>query len=391
MKNLSIRTKTLFLLFTMLLLAALPLIAYSVATMKGLSRLGWDRDIEATLEQSLQQAATASDKENAAVSLMKYRQIHALKQGITDQVLTVSLLYFGIIIFLSLSAGWFFTTRITRPLRQLTEATKRIAADNLDATLINQAGGEMAHLIDSFNKMIKDLKIAREQHRLNERRSAWRLVARTLAHEIKNPLTPIRLSTERLYEKFLGKSPDFPEVIQSTTQTILSEIANLERLVNAFHQYAKFPDPMLKLESLNSIAEECTTLYKHPDYDLDLRLCPALPLLPLDRGQMRQALGNLLKNAAQSFEKNGQRGRIILTTAREDNRIRLSVQDNGCGISEENRKQLFQPYFTTKPQGSGLGLPLTERIVNVNGGRIFCESSEEKGSLFTLEFKTAET
>ena len=106
---------------------------------------------------------------------------------------------------------------------------------------------------------------------------------------------------------------------------------------------------------------------------------------------MRQALGNLLKNAAQSFEKNGQRGRIILTTAREDNRIRLSVQDNGCGISEENRKQLFQPYFTTKPQGSGLGLPLTERIVNVNGGRIFCESSEEKGSLFTLEFKTAET
>jgi two-component system nitrogen regulation sensor histidine kinase NtrY len=187
-----------------------------------------------------------------------------------------------------------------------------------------------------------------------------------------------------MYDKFLNGSKDFPEVIKSTTTTILSEIDNLQKLVDTFHQYAKFPDPMLKQESLNTIVEETLGLFGGEKAIILRELDASIPALSLDRGQIRQALTNLIKNSLQALTDVRREGFIKVKTMPDTDRVFLSVEDNGCGISEENRKRLFQPYFTTKKHGSGIGLALTERIISLHGGKIICASREGEGTVFKI-------
>jgi two-component system nitrogen regulation sensor histidine kinase NtrY len=237
--------------------------------------------------------------------------------------------------------------------------------------------------------MADDLKIAREQRAMAERRATWQHVARTIAHEIKNPLTPIKLSTERMYEKYLMESNDFPEVIKSTTQTVLSEITNLQKLVDTFHRYAKFPDPVLKSESLSAIVEETAALFSGAPVPVTCTIEERLPGLFLDKGQIREALTNLIKNSIEAVEGTGRPPLVEVSVFRQDGRVVLKVKDNGCGISGENQKRLFQPYFTTKKQGSGIGLALIERIVTLHGAMISVESREGIGTEMTIVFTPA--
>jgi nitrogen fixation/metabolism regulation signal transduction histidine kinase len=221
-----------------------------------------------------------------------------------------------------------------------------------------------------------------------ERRATWQHVARTIAHEIKNPLTPIKLSTERMYEKFLTGSSDFPEVIKSTTQTVLGEITNLQKLVDTFHRYAKFPDPVLRPESLAAIVEETVALFAGTSLPVTVKIEECLPDLMLDKGQIREALTNLIKNGIEAAAPvaSDRPAFVEVSAFRKDGGVVLKVRDNGCGIPEENLKKLFQPYFTTKKQGSGIGLALIERIVTLHGARITVGSRENGGTEMTVTF-----
>jgi nitrogen fixation/metabolism regulation signal transduction histidine kinase len=387
LKNMSLKTKTFILLILIILLATLPLIFYYLKAMKGLTELGTDRDIEMSLQKSIDLEQSVQGKEKAALALKKYRQIKVLKSSIIKQVLVFSLFYFFAVILISIGLGFVFISKITRPLQKLSGAVKELAGDNLDITLYENIGGEIGYLIDSFNKMLSDLKVAREQRAIAERRATWQQVARTIAHEIKNPLTPIKLSTERMYDKFLNESKDFPTVIKSTSETILHEIDNLQKLVDTFHKYAKFPDPVLKTESINHIVTETIEMFKGENVEITENLDKDIPNLSLDKGQIRQAMTNFLKNAIQSFDGMAAPGKIQVTSRREDEKVIVSVEDNGCGIPEENLRRLFQPYFTTKKHGSGIGLALTERIISLHGGKILCESKVGEGTKFTILFK----
>jgi two-component system, NtrC family, nitrogen regulation sensor histidine kinase NtrY len=383
-KTLSLKTKTFVLLLAVVVLATLPLIVYYNKTATALSMLASDRDIEKGLSQSVDLAQSPGEKEVAVLAYKKYSQVQALKSSIIRQVFIFTVIYFAAVIAVALLLGYIFISRITRPLLDLTEATQELANDNLDVKIKTGSGGEIGVLQDSFNRMMADLKMAREQRAIAERRATWQNVARTIAHEIKNPLTPIKLSTERMYDKYLNQSKDFGEVIKSTTSTILTEIDNLQKLVDTFHQYAKFPDPVLKEESLNSVVMETLSLFGGEKAAVVQALGPDLPQVLLDKGQVRQALTNLIKNSLQALEGLKREGRVKVKTELIDDRIVLSVEDNGNGISEENKKRLFQPYFTTKKHGSGIGLALTERIVSLHGGKIVCESTEGEGTLFRI-------
>jgi nitrogen fixation/metabolism regulation signal transduction histidine kinase len=366
------------------LLATLPLIVYYNKTAGALALLASDKDIEKGLSQSIDLAKDPESKTIAVLAYKKYSQVQALKSSIIRQVFIFTVIYFVAVIVIALLLGYIFISRITRPLIALTEATRELANDNLDVTLSGRSGGEIGVLQDSFSKMMADLKMAREQRAIAERRAMWQNVARTIAHEIKNPLTPIKLSTERMYDKFLNQSTDFSEVIKSTTSTILNEIDNLQKLVDTFHQYAKFPDPVLKEESLNSLVSATLIMFGGEKTSIARELGPNIPPALLDGGQMRQALTNLVKNSLQAIEGAKREGRVKVKTVLKDDRIVLSVEDNGCGISEENKKRLFQPYFTTKKHGSGIGLALTERIISLHGGKILCESREGEGTVFRI-------
>lgn len=384
--NFSLRTKTFALLILLVLLATVPLVAYYLQATQGLSALGTDLQIEQSLSRSLDRAQGPDEKHAAALALKKYEQIKVLKDRIVSQVLLFSIIYSVLIVLLSLAIGYIVVSRITRPLKSLTDATKKLGHDELDLRVEEKAGGEIGQLITSFNTMAADLKLAREQRAIAERRATWQNVARTIAHEIKNPLTPIKLSTERLYEKYLNGSKDFAEVIKSTTSTILSEIGNLQKLVDTFHKYARFPDPVPAPALLQAIVREVAALQGNDSVPVTVDIDETLPEVSVDKGQIKEALINLVKNGMEAVAATGKPGTVAVSCKRNGRAIYLSVTDTGCGISEENRKKLFQPYFTTKKHGNGIGLALTERIITLNGGRITCESEEGRGATFTIVF-----
>jgi len=384
LNKLSLKTKTFILLITISVITTLPLIIYYNKTASALSLLASDKDIEKGLVLSIDRAKGTGEKESAVLGLKKYSQIQALKSSIVKQVFVFTIIYFFAVMAVALLMGYIFISRITKPLKDLTLATRELANDNLDIRLPVESGGEIGVLEESFNKMMMDLKEAREQRIIAERRATWQNVARTVAHEIKNPLTPIKLSTERMYDKFINGAEDFPSVIKSTTSTILMEIENLQKLVETFHQYAKFPDPVFTDVSLNGLIMEVVGLFSHEKTQISHDLDPRIPILPLDKGQLKQAFTNLIKNALQAMEGLDREGRIKVTASLDKEKVLISIEDNGCGIPEENRKRLFEPYFTTKKQGSGIGLALTERIINLHGARILFTSREGEGTVFKI-------
>jgi two-component system nitrogen regulation sensor histidine kinase NtrY len=386
LNNLTLREKPFILIVTLVLLTTGPLVFYYLQAAQGIGNLGTDPQIESSLLQCIEISSTPSERQQAAEALKKYRQMAVFKDRIVTQVALFSILYSVAVIALLLFAGYLMVSRITRPLKDLTAATRRIAEDRLEEKLPETTGGEIGELVRAFNVMSDDLKTAREQRAIAERRATWQHVARTIAHEIKNPLTPIKLSTERMYEKYLMESRDFPEVIKSTTQTILTEIGNLQKLVDSFHRYAKFPDPVLKTDSLGAIVRETATLFMDSPASITCRIDDTVPAFPFDKVQVREALTNLIKNALESSRNTGREPQVVVSVERAGNDVVVSVSDNGCGIANKNIGKLFQPYYTTKKQGSGIGLALVERIVTLHGGTITVESKENMGTAIRLLF-----
>jgi len=217
-----------------------------------------------------------------------------------------------------------------------------------------------------------------------QRDAAWSEVARRLAHEVKNPLTPIQLSAERMHLKFTGKlSKEEDEILNRATQTIVSQVAHLKTLVNAFSDYAKPPELKKELGGLNQIIQEIVDLYtlSQPDIQFNLDLSEPEPQLLIDRGRIKQLLTNLIKNAHESAEND----KLIITigTRRTDNALVLTIQDNGHGFKADIMDHIFEPYKTTKPGGSGLGLAIVKKIVEEHGGSINADNLEH-GAIITI-------
>jgi two-component system nitrogen regulation sensor histidine kinase NtrY len=217
--------------------------------------------------------------------------------------------------------------------------------------------------------------------------AAWGEVARKLAHEIKNPLTPIQLSAQRIRKAFLKSAPDFEKVVTECTGSIVQEVDALKNLVDEFAQFARLPAANLAPASLQDVIDQTLSLYDglFADVRIDRRLAPDLPTLRLDVEQMKRALINLVDNAIEATEK---KGTVVITTAfdRGQGRVRLDVADDGPGIRLEDRDKLFVPHFSTKKRGSGLGLAIVSRIVQEHHGVIRVEDNAPRGARFVVEF-----
>jgi len=213
-------------------------------------------------------------------------------------------------------------------------------------------------------------------------------VARRIAHEIKNPLTPIKLSAQRLRRKQEKQSDDLDEVLQECTATIISEVDGLKRLVNEFSQFAKMPDAHPTPNNLHEIVSEVCILYEgHRGIEMIKDLDERLPILHVDREQMRRVLINLLENAVESMDGEG---RIwIKTHYNPDLQIAaLEVCDEGAGIRAEDKGKLFLPYFSRKKSGTGLGLAIVDRIIKDHGGYIRVKDNDPRGTRFVIELPT---
>ena len=227
----------------------------------------------------------------------------------------------------------------------------------------------------------------------DQRSAAWADVARRIAHEIKNPLTPIQLSAERLQRKYARQIVDDPETFATLTGTIVRQVGDLRRMVDEFSSFARMPKPVFKPESLAEIAKQAVFLQEvaHPQVKFGLVLPAQLPDLVCDRRQIGQALMNLLKNAAEAIAACGrpEGGLIGLTVAQRGERVVVEVSDNGCGLPVEARDRLTEPYVTTRSRGTGLGLAIVKKIVEEHGGTLELGDAPGGGAVARLSFDLA--
>jgi len=220
----------------------------------------------------------------------------------------------------------------------------------------------------------------------SQRDAAWGEVARRLAHEIKNPLTPIQLSAERLRHKYLHKlEPKDAEVLDKSTHTIVQQVETLKEMVKAFSNYARMPALNLQALSLNSIIEEVLELYQSSELmvAIDTHLDTSMPRIEADAGRMRQLLHNLIKNAIEAMQEENDAHLIITTQCAKQAEclyVELRIEDSGPGIPRDIYGNLFEPYISTKPKGSGLGLAIVKKIVEEHGGVLWAENRKSGGA-----------
>ncbi|WP_320171718.1 ATP-binding protein [Maridesulfovibrio sp.] len=219
-----------------------------------------------------------------------------------------------------------------------------------------------------------------------QRIAAWREVARRIAHEIKNPLTPIKLSAQRMQRKFGPEIED--EVFRESTDLIISQVEHMQQMVQEFSAYAKLPEVVLKPDDITTLLEEIVSMYRnsHSNISWSLKLLSELPCLELDREAMRRALINLLTNAAEALD--GCDRPAVSLTAMHDatlNWLRIEVQDNGPGLSADERSRMFEPYFSRKKSGTGLGLTIVKSIITDHRGFIRVKPADPHGTVFVIE------
>ena len=437
-------------------------------------------------------------------AFVEYKQLKILKKPIKSSYIMALLMVTLLILFSATWFGFYLAKELTVPIKELAEATHRIATGDLNFRIQMKAADEIGTLVQSFNQMTEDLQVSRselEQRRkymeivlknvaagvisidekgmvttintsaeemlevkgeavlekrfpevlpkeyveqieellselkssrrdsiekqltLNlrgkslsllinltalkdeegkslgvvavfddltqlikaQRMAAWREVARRIAHEIKNPLTPIQLSAQRLRKRYLEKLQQDGVVFDECTRTIVKQVEELKGMVNEFSNFARMPASQPTPNHLNEIIRETLILFQEAHKEVRFEFIPHdLPVLNIDRDQMKRVMINLIKNSLAAIERDGE---IKIQTSYDPKlqMVRLEVSDNGCGIPDEDKGRLFEPYYSTKKSGTGLGLTIVNAIVADHNGYIRVRDNEPKGTTFLIE------
>lgn len=229
------------------------------------------------------------------------------------------------------------------------------------------------------------------QQLADQRRAAWSDVARRIAHEIKNPLTPIQLAAERLQRRFGKNIPQDQAIFEQLTSTIVRQVGDLRNIVDEFSSFARMPKPLFRAENVHDIVGHAVFLFEvaHPEITFQYQQTGSLPLLISDRRQLGQAITNILKNAVESVEEKQKtskfQGLIVVDLFLQDNALVIRIADNGIGLPSD-RQRIMEPYITNRATGSGLGLAIVKKIIEEHFGEILLSDNEPEGAIVTLKF-----
>ena len=317
--------------------------------------------------------------------------------GIKISFIFIYLVIVSLLLFLSISIAIRFSSRFFRSINNLIIASSSIGKGNLNIKVPEiKADKDMEILNQNFNLMINQLKTQQEKLLINERHEAWESLARKLAHEIKNPLTPIQLTIDRLKTKYSEKF----EIIEKQDFTkslkiIEKQIKQIENLVNEFSDFARMPKPILKDNNLTDITRENINLLKELDDSIDINFKTQKndTLLTSDNEQLSRVFLNLIKNSIESIQEKKQytsnyKGKIDIDLKNNDTYVEFVIIDNGVGfgIFKDNIKNILNPYFTTKEKGTGLGLAIVNKIINDHNG-ILNFIPLDNGAQIEIKFK----
>ncbi|HMQ75096.1 MAG TPA: ATP-binding protein [Flavobacteriales bacterium] len=291
---------------------------------------------------------------------------------------------FVLLFALSIGVAVFISNWTTRPLDRLKESLARVALTGANVPLRYRGEDEVGRLVEVYNRKVEELRANAEKLARSERESAWREMARQVAHEIKNPLTPMKLSIQQFQRSWDPAAPDAREKLEKLSTGLVQQIDALSGVASAFSQFAQMPAARPERLDLREVVRAAVEVFHAtPGTSIVVHDAPEL-IVEADREHLLRILNNLLKNAVQAIPE-GREGRIEVSARRVDDRAVLDVRDNGYGIAPEVRERIFTPSFTTKSSGMGLGLALVKRMVEQAGGRVWFESEEGKGTRFVVE------
>ena len=313
-----------------------------------------------------------------------YYTVDEKRTGIKISFILIYLVIVTLLLFLSITIAIKFSSRFFRSINNLILASSNIGKGNLDTKVPEiKTDIELETLNKNFNLMIERLKFQQEKLLLTERHEAWENVARKLAHEIKNPLTPIQLTIDRLKTKYENSiDANEKENFKNYLKTIIKQIKQIESLVNEFSDFARMPKPMLQNCNIIEIIENNISLLRELDGNISIKLNCKNPELFLncDADQISRVFLNLIKNSIESLreksQKNGEFTKIIdIEIINKNDYITANITDNGTGFPKENIKNIIKPYFTTKRDGSGLGLSIVNKIISDHNGSVKLNSN----------------
>ncbi len=329
-------------------------------------------------------AAPMGQRFKNIVAAAQMRQYLDLKESeLGKNLLLAFLVSYAPVLFFGLAAGWYLAHRITAPLKELSTGVQQLAAGQWEHRVAIRSQDEIGQVGSAFNQMVENLRRQQEQMIALEKMAAWREIARVLAHEIKNPLTPMQLMVRQIQDEYKGKDESYRQTLTECCRIIDEEIEKLRQLVREFSDFARMPELHPLPGQLNELATEVAKLYSQRP--VELQLDTTLPKFNFDWEALRRVLINLIENAMQASAT----ATITLRTFHSPNEIAIAVEDTGPGIPPENLARIFEPYFSTKKSGIGLGLAIVKRIIEEHGGMISVQSEVGRGRRFVCKFLNA--
>jgi len=341
-----------------------------------------------------------------------YRQIEQ-RRGVDEKSYVFAFaLLLGITIVAAIGVGTLLARSVSRRISALANATQLVAAGNLSIRVPEHGGDEITNLARAFNHMLSEVAESRARIEYLQRIGAWQEMARRLAHEIKNPLTPILLAVQEVHRRYEGSDPQYRRLIETTREIVEDEVGTLRRLVTEFSDFARLPEARLEPEDLvaflrelseqlalladethaKELPEDLHRAFAFSKATLEFELPASTAELAMDRQMLRRVLLNLLQNAAQAASAEGTRpARVRVRLRREGEYLVLDVEDSGAGIPSAMRERVFEPYVTTKPDGTGLGLAIVKKIVVEHHGMIGVLESPLGGALVRVRFPRLES
>ena len=326
------------------------------------------------LDQEISNYLTESEE-----AINFYYTVEDKSIGIKISFILIYIVVVSLLLFLSISVAIKFSSRFFRSITNLISASLNIGKGNLDTKVPEiKTDVELEILNKNFNLMIDQLKQQQEKLLINERHEAWENVARKLAHEIKNPLTPIQLTIDRLKNKYTDTiDSNSRSNFNDHLKNIIKQIRQIENLVNEFSDFARMPKPIFKKNNLINILNQNILLMRELDTSIKINFTNNKDqvILVCDSEQIGRVFLNLIKNSVESIQEKFKKTpdfakNIDIELIEENDYIRFNITDNGTGFSENNLKNILKPYFTTKTKGSGLGLSIVNKIINDHNGTI---------------------
>ena len=275
------------------------------------------------------------------------------------------------------------SNRITHPLRLLQENIARISLSSKNEKITYRGKDEIGSLVQEYNQMVDEIMRSAELLARSERESAWREMAKQIAHEIKNPLTPMKLGIQHLQRIWSESGEQRPEIADKITRTLIEQIDNLSAIATEFSNFAKMPSANnVKLDLVERLKDAISLFDEYDKFPIHLNTSDYEHVyIYADKEHLNRVLINLIKNAMQSFSE-GREGEIDIRLEIRGRDALISIADKGKGIPENIRDRLFQPNFTTKSGGMGMGLAIVKSIVEAAGGKIWYETELKKGTTF---------